>query len=147
MSCGVPMYMPLEIKELPFPLKISDADEISNTAIALLVASKETYATVSRLPKPPGVVLTCRKNPAPEVVGAGLLVDELEVDEPVVNEVVMVGLLVDELVVDELEVDELAVDEIEVDEVGVTGPPVDKLVVDELWVYELVLGVAEPITV
>lgn len=137
MSCGVPMYMPLEIKELPFPLKISDADEISNTAIALLVASKETYATVSRLPKPPGVVLTCRKNPAPEVVGAGLLVDELEVDEPVVNEVVMVGLLVDELVVDELEVDE----------VGVTGPPVDKFVVDELWVYELVLDVAEPITV
>jgi len=136
-SCGVPMYMPLEIKELPFPLKISDADEISNTAIALLVASKETYATVSRLPKPPGVVLTCRKNPAPEVVGAGLLVDELEVDEPVVNEVVMVGLLVDELVVDELEVDE----------VGVTGPPVDKFVVDELWVYELVLDVAEPITV
>jgi len=131
------MYMPLEIKELPFPLKISDADEISNTAIALLVASKETYATVSRLPKPPGVVLTCRKNPAPEVVGAGLLVDELEVDEPVVNEVVMVGLLVDELVVDELEVDE----------VGVTGPPVDKFVVDELWVYELVLDVAEPITV
>jgi len=133
------MYMPLEIKELEFPLKICEADAISKTAITLLVeGSNETNTTVSRFPKPAGVVLICRKNPSPVVVGPGLVVDELEVEDPVVNVVVvnMDELLEDELVADEVEV-EVEVDELAVDEVGVTGPPVDELVLDE----------AEPMTV